>query len=104
MELPVFYMIRCKAINKWVGKKSMSYAVRSDAHIAELDASYPDRDNWQSDAYWWVDDPKKAKAWTELRDLRRLRSLAGGRREEKDTFSQFEVHASDGRVFPLDDV
>jgi hypothetical protein len=59
---PVFMRVRLKASpDKWVGKKSPTYAFHSDQDPRPL----------QENAYWFVPE-KNAKVWTTVSALRRV--------------------------------
>jgi len=101
----IFYMMRCTAIDRWVGKKSPTYAIRTDERLIQLaGTSNQNFDPYQRDAYWWVDNQKQAKVWNSLEQVKRfISSAAGGKnnRPSNLSFSFYEVVGSDGSIAPL---
>lgn len=86
------YRIRLKnRPDRWVGKKSPSYALVSDKRIAHFRERYPLCSLEEAvtlNAHWFVKE-NTAKVWTSVSSLRRF--LAICREGKDDTFSQYEV-------------
>ena len=92
-----FYTIRLIGTDKFIGKRSSSYALKSDQWLSD---PHTGRYGLQEDAHWFVEQ-KFAKVWTRIAPIKALVSMA--RRSPGETFSLFEVVCSDGSTTSLDD-
>ena len=97
-----FYTVRLKRHpHLFVGKSNPSYALRPDDKIKDV-LDNPRKYNYgksptvddilQIDAFWFVNE-KKAKVWTDIKDIKRLFSYANNQYndEVKSTFSEYEI-------------
>lgn len=89
-----FYMVRCVPLGMWVGKHCTGHAFMTDAFLQH---NYIDNTQ-RYQPTWFMKDPKHAKVWTNLAEIRTFRKRAATLTwkdrqmvEDPKTFTSYEV-------------